>query len=122
MSDMILSGVMRRLHKAQLARDGIGWIDQTSKAAAVPHGWRSTFRVWAAETGVPHDLAEICRAHDVGSAVERAYKRTDVLERRRDVMTRWGGVCFASSAPDRLIEIPLRGEDQMTNIRLDSAY
>jgi len=93
MSDMTLSAVMRRLHAAQVTRDGIGWVDPGSLKPAVPHGLRSTFRSWAAETGVSYDLAEICLAHEVGNAVARAYKRTDMVERRRDVMDQWARRC-----------------------------
>lgn len=96
-SDMTLSAVMRRLHDAKAAKDGIGWIDQATKGKAVPHGLRSTFRVWAAETGIAHELAEICLAHDVGSEVTRAYQRSDMLERRRCVMNNWADMCSGKS-------------------------
>lgn len=56
---------------------------------AVPHGFRSTFRDWCAETGVSREVAEICLAHAMGPAYEAAYSRTDMLERRRAVMDAW---------------------------------
>lgn len=57
---------------------------------ARPHGFRSSFRDWCAETtNTPHDVAETCLAHRTGSKVERAYKRTDFLEQRRALMERW---------------------------------
>ena len=56
---------------------------------AVPHGWRSTFRNWAAETGVAFDVAEVCLAHKVGDATVQAYMRTSMVERRREVMAAW---------------------------------
>ena len=49
----------------------------------MPHGLRSTFRDWAAEQGFDRDMAEMALAHTVGSEVERAYRRTDMLEKRR---------------------------------------
>ena len=52
----------------------------------VPHGLRSTFRDWAAERGYERDMAELALGHDVASAVERAYRRSDMLERRRAMM------------------------------------
>lgn len=56
------------------------------------HGFRSSFRDWAEERGnQPREIAELCLAHDVGSAVERAYRRTDLLDRRRALMDRWAG-------------------------------
>jgi integrase len=57
---------------------------------ARPHGFRSSLRTWLAEaTDVPRDIAETCLGHTVGSAVERAYRRTDFLEQRRVIMERW---------------------------------
>ncbi len=56
---------------------------------AVPHGWRSTFRDWAAETGVAFEVAEACLAHANGNATVQAYMRTTMLERRREVMADW---------------------------------
>lgn len=54
------------------------------------HGFRSTFRDWAAEvTKVPRKVAEKSLAHSVGSEVERAYARSDLLDKRRDLMRLW---------------------------------
>lgn len=54
------------------------------------HGFRSTFRDWAAEVAnVPREVAEKSLAHSVGSEVERAYARSDLLDKRRDLMRRW---------------------------------
>ncbi len=89
LSDMSLSAVMRRMHEAEVNAGRDGWLDRTSGRPAVPHGLRSTFRDWTAERGYPRDMAEMALAHDVGSAVERAYRRSDMLERRRAMMTAW---------------------------------
>ncbi|SER94362.1 Integrase [Tranquillimonas rosea] len=54
------------------------------------HGFRSTFRDWAAEVAnVPREVAEKCLAHTVGSDVERAYARSDLLDKRRALMRDW---------------------------------
>ena len=53
------------------------------------HGLRSSFRDWCGETGAPREVAEACLAHLVGNAVEQAYARSDLLERRRTLMTAW---------------------------------
>ena len=54
------------------------------------HGFRSTFRDWAGEVAnVPREVAEMALAHKVGSDVERAYARSDLLDRRRVLMERW---------------------------------
>ena len=54
------------------------------------HGFRSSFRDWASEqTSVPHAVAEAALAHQVGSAVERSYARSDLFDKRRGLMDRW---------------------------------
>ncbi|MCW5715715.1 MAG: integrase arm-type DNA-binding domain-containing protein [Bauldia sp.] len=91
LSDMALTAVMRRMSEADEKQGGSGFRDPRSGRVAVPHGLRSTFRDWAAEQGVDRDLAEMALAHDVGSAVERAYRRSDMFERRRGLLKRWQG-------------------------------
>ena len=60
------------------------------KLAAVPHGFRSSFRDWAAElTDHPREVIEIALAHVVGNATELAYARSDLFERRRQLMQDW---------------------------------
>ena len=59
-----------------------------NRIGAVPHGFRASFRSWAAETDVDRDVAELCLGHVV-HGVEGRYKRSDMLDRRRVVMQRW---------------------------------
>lgn len=90
MSDMTLSATMKRLHKADIEAGGLGFVDRVSNRPAVPHGLRSTFRDWVAErTHFPGDMAEVALAHKVGSAVEAAYRRGDMVEKRRAMMAAW---------------------------------
>lgn len=73
MSDMTITAVLRRLD-----------VDATV------HGFRSTFRDWAEEaTNFPHEVKEAALAHTVKSKVERAYRRTDLFERRQRLMREW---------------------------------
>ena len=59
---------------------------------AVPHGFRSTFRDWAAErTSYAAEVAEMALAHAVGSKVKAAYRRGDLLDKRRSLMVDWAG-------------------------------
>jgi integrase len=62
------------------------------------HGMRSTFRDWCADTGKLGDLAEVALAHVVGSAVARAYQRSDLLDARRDLMDAWAAYLTAPPA------------------------
>lgn len=54
------------------------------------HGMRSTFRVWADErTDAPHHVAEMALAHRIKNQAEAAYRRSDLIEKRRDLMQQW---------------------------------
>ena len=77
LSDMTLSGVMRRM-----------------KVAAVPHGFRSTFRDWCSEhTNHSREVAEMALAHVLENKVEAAYRRGDLFEKRRRLMEDWAEFC-----------------------------
>ena len=79
LSDMALSQLMRGMRERG---------ELTVKA--VPHGFRSTFRDWAAEqTAYPDEMRKIASGHTVGDAVKEAYQRTDLLEKRRQLMNEW---------------------------------
>ncbi len=63
------------------------------------HGFRSSFRTWAAEcTQFPREIAELALAHKVGNDVERAYSRSTLIERRRALMEAWAGYLEPQSA------------------------
>ncbi len=73
LSDMTLVAVMRRM-----------------EVDAVPHGFRSTFRDWCSErTNYPREVAEMALAHTITDKVEAAYRRGDLFEKRRRLMTEW---------------------------------
>lgn len=61
------------------------------------HGFRSTFRDWAAErTNFPAEVAEMALAHTVGDKVEAAYRRGDLFEKRRELAEAWAKFCMSS--------------------------
>ncbi len=70
-------------------------LQQMTGTTATMHGFRSTFRDWAAENGVPDTVAEKCLMHVTGNAVVQAYQRSDLLEQRREVMQAWADAVFA---------------------------
>lgn len=79
LADMALSQLMRRMQQEDILR-----------IEAVPHGFRSTFRDWAAEqTNYPDEIRKAASGHAVGDAVKEAYQRTDLLEKRRRLMNEW---------------------------------
>jgi integrase len=90
LSDMTLSAAMKRMHKADFDAGGVGFVDRESKRPAVPHGLRSTFRDWVGEkTSYPGDMAEVALAHKISNAVEASYRRGDMIEKRRRMMSDW---------------------------------
>ena len=68
------------------------------KIGAVPHGFRSSFRDWCAETGKMHDISEAALAHTIRNRVEAAYNRTDLFDRRRELMDQWAAYLYNSTA------------------------
>lgn len=84
MSDMSLTAVMRRMGRDE-----------------VPHGFRSTFRDWAAErTHFPNEMAELALAHTISNAVEASYRRGDMFEKRRTMMEAWATFCARTGTAD----------------------
>jgi hypothetical protein len=82
MSDMSLTAVLRRMGVSETV-----------------HGFRSSFRDWCAErTAYPRDVAEMALAHKIESDVERAYRRGDLLEKRRLLMRDWARFCSSGAA------------------------
>lgn len=90
LSDMTLSKRMKNMHEREVKAGREGWLDSHSGRPAVPHGLRSSFRMWAGErTAHPREYIELCLAHDIMGSVERAYMRSDILEKRRKIMSEW---------------------------------
>lgn len=104
LSDMTLSAAMKRLHDADVAEDGPGFVDRANKRPAVPHGLRSTFRDWVAErTHFPGDMAEVALAHKVANAVEASYRRGDMVEKRRTMMNAWADFLTGKAAAGKVV-------------------
>ena len=90
LSDMTLTKLLRDLGLAE---------------RATIHGMRSAFRDWCADTGKPRELAEAALAHSVGG-VEGAYFRSDLFERRREVMQSWAGFLSGAERGAKVIAFP----------------
>jgi integrase len=73
---------------------------QRMKVGVAAHGFRSSFRDWCADNGKDSELAEWSLAHVTGSGAERAYRRTDALDRRRVLMEQWAEFCGGGAAND----------------------
>ena len=82
LSDMTLAAVLKRL-----------------EVPATVHGMRSTFRDWAEEsTSFSHEVKEAALAHAVANKVEAAYRRTDLFDKRHDMMAAWASYATGVSA------------------------
>ena len=69
------------------------------KVNATVHGFRSSFRDWAAEcTGYAHEVCEMALAHVIGNRAEAAYRRGDLFEKRRRLMADWSTYCKTMQA------------------------
>lgn len=93
LSDMTLTAAMRRM-----------------EVDAVPHGFRSTFRDWAAErTNYPREVAEAALAHVIADKVEAAYRRGDLFDKRRRMMDEWAEFVGRVEAPAGIVVPMNRG-------------
>ena len=91
LSNMAMLSVLKDIN-----RDASGqpiWVDPKSGRQITPHGFRATFRTWGEDVGFARELLEESLGHQIGTAVERAYRRTDSFERRRGVMQAWADFC-----------------------------
>ena len=107
------------LHDVQRLSDGTGLVFRSLRGkslsavtlprltkdlgiAAVPHGFRSSFRDWAAErTNAPREVVEAALAHTVQNPTEAAYGRSDLFERRRRLMDDWAAYLSGANNDNR---------------------
>lgn len=81
LSNMAMAQVLKRMNRADIT----------------VHGFRSTFRDWAAETSAfPHEVCEMALAHTIANKAEAAYRRGDLFEKRRLLMNAWDNYCSPS--------------------------
>ena len=126
------TGALAVLHEAQRLADGSGLVFPSARGCAlsevaisamvrnlgigaVPHGFRSSFRDWAAEcSDAPREVCELALAHVNTNAIEAAYRRTDLFERRRALMEQWARFLMEPEPtsdllrPTAIREIPAR--------------
>ncbi len=103
LSDMSLTAVIRRMN----GDDKPIWTDANGKGITI-HGFRSSFRMWAAETtNYPREVAEHALAHQLPDAVERAYQRGSQFAKRAALMADWSAYC--AKVPTDAVVKPIRG-------------
>jgi integrase len=90
LSNMAMLAVLKRMERGDLTA----------------HGFRSSFRDWAAErTKFPPEVAEMALAHTVGDKVEAAYRRGDLLQKRRQIMEAWARFCVTTRSQAEVVPI-----------------
>jgi len=90
LSNMSMLAVLRRMKRADITT----------------HGMRSCFRDWAAEmTNYPSEVVEMALAHAVGNKVEAAYRRGNLIGKRRKLMEAWAGYCSAPARAGKVVAI-----------------
>ncbi len=103
-SDFVFTGLKSGQHLSDM---GIRTLVRELRDGITRHGFRSTFRDWAAETtGFPNHVVEMALAHAVPDAVEAAYRRGDLLEKRRKLMEAWATFC--GRKPESAQVVPLK--------------
>lgn len=99
-SNMAMLMKLRRMDERKHKADGQGWRDAAGDVITT-HGFRSAFRDWAAEaTNFENIVVEQALAHSIGNAVEAAYRRGDLLDRRRELMDAWAEYICGQSSED----------------------
>jgi integrase len=90
LSDMAMTMLLRRMGRGDITI----------------HGFRSTFRDWAAEiTNFPREVVEMALAHAIPSAVEAAYRRGDLFEKRRLLMQAWANYCAVAVGAEAVVPL-----------------
>lgn len=96
---------------AKLSGMAMSMLLRRMKVDVTVHGFRSTFRDWAAEcTGYAHEVCEMALAHVIGNKAEAAYRRGDLFEKRRRLMADWAAYCGTPVTAESNVT-PLRPSD-----------
>ena len=100
LSNMALLTLLKRMNTGEKK-----CLDPASSRPITAHGFRATFRTWAEEVATfPHAVIEQAMGHQVGTQVERAYRRTDVLHKRRALMEAWAQWCEPNAGRRNYVE------------------
>ena len=104
LSDGTLNAVIDRMAEKDPGR----WVSKRDRRVVVTHGFRSTFRDWVSEsTGYSSEVAEMGLAHAIGDKVEAAYRRGDLMDKRRRLMEDWSDYLSRPAGSGEVV--PLKG-------------
>lgn len=98
LSNLAMLMKLRRMDASSINTGGCGWRNTAGQVITM-HGFRSSFRDWAAEaTSFQNIVPEMALAHSIGNAAEAAYRRGDLLEKRRELMSLWAAYCCSGQS------------------------
>lgn len=98
LTDMAMSGLMKRMHAKDVQSGGKGYLDPTYDKVAVPHGFRSSFKDWARNlTNHADEISELALAHVNSDSTRAAYARDELLGLRAPMMQEWADHCHEHS-------------------------
>ncbi len=97
LSNAAMAAVIDRMNEDRVKAGLPKWVDpQLGGREIVPHGFRSTFKDWCTEeTEYSNEMSEMALAHTLPDKVEAAYRRGNMREKRRQLMTDWASYCWA---------------------------
>lgn len=101
-SDLIFPS--NRNHNKCITSEGVEKVLKTMGLSGRPHGFRSSFRTWVQET-MPneYEVAEMILQHTTNTKVVRSYARSDLLDQRRNVMSKWGDHVLGRGSTDKVV-------------------
>jgi integrase len=102
-------------HNDRLGKSGMSKVlERMGRTDVTTHGFRFTFRDWAAErTNYPNHVVEMALAHVIGNKVESAYRRGDLFDKRRNLMAEWARYCATKPITATVGEVvPTGGRDE----------
>jgi integrase len=106
-SEFIFAATDGRRAGQQIGRDAFKDTLKALGTDCTAHGFRSTFTDWAADrTNYPHEVREMCLAHAIPIKTEKAYRRGELLDKRRRLMEAWSGFCGKPTATG--VVVPMR--------------
>jgi integrase len=105
--DFVFSGAKKGKPLSNMAMLAV--LKRMSRGDLTCHGFRSTFRDWAAEcTNFPREVVEMALAHTIESKVEAAYRRGDLFQKRRQLMEAWARFCGTRRSQAAVVSISSR--------------
>jgi integrase len=107
-SDFVFPGGKRGMALSNMAMLAV--LKRMGRHDLTAHGFRSTFRDWAAErTNFPREVVEMALAHTIENKVEAAYRRGDLFQKRAQLMEAWARFCYIAGRQADIVPISSRG-------------